>query len=64
MERKSKLIEGYSLENTSNMDEFGYFFKALPDKGLVEKRKQVKGGKKSKQRLTVAVLVNTAGGKG
>ena len=52
------------MESTSNMDEFGYFFKALPDKGLVEKRKEVKRGKKSKQRLTVAVIVNTAGGKG
>ena len=30
------------------MNESG-FFKALPDKGLVEKCKQAKGGKNSKQ---------------
>ena len=30
------------------MDGFGYFFEPLPDKRLMEKGKQVKGGKKSK----------------
>ena len=49
MERINELIEGYSLENIWNMDESGCFFKALPDKGLVEKVKQAKGGKKSKK---------------
>ena len=60
MERINELIEGYSLENIWNMGESGCFFKALPDKGLVEKGKQAKGGKKSKQRLTVAFFVNAA----
>ena len=46
MEKINELIEGYSLENIWNMDESGCFFKALPVKGLVEKEKQVKGGKK------------------
>ena len=45
MERINELIERYSLENIWNMDESGCFFKALPDKGLVEKGKQAKGGK-------------------
>ena len=44
------------------MDESGCFFKALPGKGLVEKGKQAKGGKKLKQ-LTVAFFVNAAGEK-
>ena len=39
------------------------FFKALPDKGLLEKGKQAKGSKKSKQRVTVAFVVNAAGEK-
>ena len=39
------------------------FFKALPDKGLVEKGKEAKGGKKSKQRFTIAYFVNAAGEK-
>ena len=37
------------------------FFKALPDKGLVEKGKEAKGGKKSKQRFTIAFFVNASG---
>ena len=45
------------------MDETGCFLKALPEKGLVEKGKKAKGGKKSKQRLTVAFFVNAAGQK-
>ena len=45
------------------MDESGCFFKALPDKGLVEKGKEAKDGKKSKQRFTVAFFVNAAGEK-
>ena len=61
MERINELIEGYSLENIWNMDESGCFFKVLPDKELVEKGKQAKGGKKSKQRLAVAFFVNAAG---
>ena len=49
MEGINELIEAYSLENIQNMDESGCFFKALPGKGLVEKGKQAKGGKKLKQ---------------
>ena len=37
-----------------------FFFKALPDKGLVEKAKQAKGGRKLKERLTIAFFVNIA----
>ena len=63
IERLQELSEGYSLENIWNMDESGCFFKALPDTGLVEKGKQEKRGKKSKQRFTVAFFVSTAGQK-
>ena len=37
------------------------FFKALLDKGLIEKGKKTKSGKKSKQRLTVTFFGNAAG---
>ena len=40
------------------MDELGYFLKARPDKGLVEKGKEEKGSKKFKQRFTIAFSVN------
>ena len=43
------------------MDKSCRFFKAPLDKGLVEKGKQAKDGKKLKQRLTVAFFVNAAG---
>ena len=36
------------------MDELGLLFKALPEKGLAEKSRRCKGGKKSKQRLAAA----------
>ena len=36
-------------------------WRALPDHGLAQKGKQCKGGKKSKQRFTIAFLVNAAG---
>ena len=39
------------------------FLKALPDKELVEKGKEAKGGKKSKKRFTIAFFVNAAAGK-
>ena len=57
MKRIVELTEGYKLEDIWNMDETGYFFKAL------QKGKKAKGGKKSKQRLTVAFFVNAAGRK-
>lgn len=36
------------------------FFNALSEKGLVEKGKQVEGGKISKQRFNIAFFVNAA----
>ena len=42
------------------MDETGCFLKALPEKGLAEKKSQARGWKKSKTRLTIAFFVNAA----
>ena len=43
------------------MDETGCFFKALPEKGLAEKKNiQAKWGRNSKTILTIAFLVNAA----
>ena len=63
IERLQELTEGYSLENIWNMDESGCFFKPFPDAGLVQKGKQANGGKKSKQRFTIAFFVSAAGQK-
>ena len=63
MERLQELTAGYLSEKIWNMDKSGWFFKVLTDKGLVEKGKQVSGGKKSRQRFTIAFFVNAAGKK-
>ena len=44
-----------------NLDELGLFFKALSEKGLAEKKKKSKGGKKTKQRMTVRFIVASNG---
>ena len=61
IERLPELTSGYELRNIWKMDELGLFFKALPEKGLVEKSRRWKGGKKSKQRLTAAFFVAADG---
>ena len=63
-ERLPEIVEGYKAEDIWNMDESGCFWKALPDKGLAQKGKSCKGGKKSKQRITVAFFVKRCGRKG
>ena len=45
------------------MDESGCFFKALLSKGLAQKGKKCKSGKKSKQRMAVAFFVRADDGK-
>ena len=63
MERIRELCKGYDQRDILNVDESGCFFKALPAKGLAQKGKKAKGGKKSKQRITVAIFVSADGGK-
>ena len=45
-ERLPLILEGYEAQDIWNTDETGCFWKALPDKGLAERKKQCKGGKK------------------
>ena len=63
MERIKKLCKGYDHKDILNMDESGCFFKALHTKGLAQKGKKSKGGKKSKQRITVVFFVSADGEK-
>ena len=60
-ERLGSIIFGYAMQDIWNMDETGWFYRALPDKSLSEKAKKCKGGKKSKERLTVAFFVSATG---
>ena len=61
MEGLPEIIQGYPADDIWNVDESGLFFKALPDAGLAKKTKKCKGGKKSKERLTVAFFVSSSG---
>ena len=44
-----------------NIDETGCFWRALADKGFGQKPKECKGGKQSKNRVTVAFVVKASG---
>ena len=45
------------------MDETGLFFRALPNRGFAKKSQSYKGGKKSKQKVTIALFVSASGRK-
>lgn len=62
-ERLPEILRGYSKKDVYNIDETGCFWRALPTHGFAERGKQCSGGKKSKQRFTIAFLVNAAGEK-
>ena len=61
IKRLPGLCQDYEQQNILNLDELGLFFKALLEKGLAEKMKQNKGGKKSKQHMTVMFIVASDG---
>ena len=61
IEQLLELFQDNEPRNIINLDELGLFFKALPEKGLMEKEKKTKGGKKSKQRMTVMFIVASDG---
>ena len=56
-----EIINGYNAKDIWNLDETGCYWQALPEKGFGEKGKECKGGKKAKQRVTIAFVVNAAG---
>ena len=62
-ERLPELLEGYDAKDVWNIDETGCFWRALPEKGFAQKKTACKGGKKAKERMTIAFVVNAAGGK-
>ena len=62
-EQLPQIVQGYLKDNIWNMDETGLFFCALPDRGFAQKSRSCKGGKKSKQRVTIALFVSASGHK-
>lgn len=47
LERLLSILAGYEAQDIWNCDETGLFWKTLPNKGLAEKGKACRGGKKS-----------------
>ena len=62
-ERIPELLIGYTAGNILNLDETGCFWCALPEHSFRKKVSQCEGGKKAKQRFTIALVANAAGGK-
>ncbi len=54
---------GLQPDDIWNEDKSGCFYRALPEKTLSDRKKECKGGKKAKERLTIAFVANAAGGK-
>lgn len=52
-EHLPEIVSGYEKDDIWNMDETGLIWRTLPDRGFAHK-KECKGGKKQKQRITIA----------
>jgi hypothetical protein len=63
LSRLGEICDGYRPEDIFNADETALYFKAPPQKSLVEKYKKAKGQKYSKERLTVLLATSATGEK-
>lgn len=59
----NNILEGYQMSDIWNIDETGLFWRGLPNKSLVTKGEEAKGGKLAKDRLTICLLVSATGEK-
>ena len=57
------LLNEFSPSDIYNIDETGLYWKILPDKMVAFKDERVRGGKKSKDRVTALVGASMAGEK-
>ena len=62
-ERLPELLSAFASDDIWNIDETGLFWKALPDREFGVKGSACKGGRKVKERITVALFVTAAGKK-
>ncbi|XP_041376848.1 tigger transposable element-derived protein 6-like [Gigantopelta aegis] len=61
--RLPTILGDYEMKDIFNCDETGLFFRALPDRTLAYKTQAAKGGKVSKERLTVLLCCSATGEK-
>ncbi|GBN66010.1 Tigger transposable element-derived protein 6 [Araneus ventricosus] len=62
-ERLPLLLAGYNDENIFNMDKTALFFRALPNKSMIQKSEEARGGKIPQERFTISFCVSAAGEK-
>jgi hypothetical protein len=55
------IIQNYEPKDVFNGDEFGLFYKCLPNKKMTLKGQSCSGGKQSKERITVFIACNMDG---
>ena len=58
--RLSIVIDGFNPNDIFNADETGRFYRAIPDRSLVLSKEECKGGKKSKETLTVLLYIQVS----
>lgn len=61
--RLPELCRGYAPRDRFNMDETGLYYRTTQDKSYYEKQSKPGGGKKSKERVTLALAANSVGEK-
>ncbi|GBM25054.1 Tigger transposable element-derived protein 6 [Araneus ventricosus] len=62
-ERLPLVLAGYDDEDIFNMDETALFFRALPNKSMIQKSEEARGGKIPKERRTISFCVSASGEK-
>ena len=63
IKRLPSICDGYKAEDIFNADETGLFYRSLPTRSMVAKGDKWKGGKSSKERMTVLLCCSAAGKK-
>lgn len=61
LEELPRAIEDYCIHDIYNADETALYFKCLPDKTLAFRTEDCKGGKHSKERVTILLGSNVTG---
>lgn len=59
--RLPTILDGFNSNDIFNADETGLFYRAAPNRSLVLSKEECKGGKKSKERITVLLCSNLTG---
>ena len=60
IKRLPTICDGYKAEDIFNADETGLFYRSLPTRSMVAKGDKCKGGKSSKERMTVLLCCSAA----